>query len=124
MKRRAFALLDGLVLVLLIAGNAGLAWKTGWASVPDRLEVVSREGTIVLPLGPDRTIEAEGPLGVTVIEVGPGGARVRWSPCPNRLCVRAGEISRPGQVVACLPNRVALRILGTPSAEAPDAIAR
>jgi len=46
------------------------------------------------------------------VRLGPEGARVLESPCPLKLCVAAGLASRPGQVVACLPNRVALRVLG------------
>jgi hypothetical protein len=34
------------------------------------------------------------------------------SDCPDRICIRAGFISLPGQMAACLPNRLVMVILG------------
>jgi hypothetical protein len=33
--------------------------------------------------------------------------------CPDRVCVNTGWISRPGQVAACLPAGVVIKIIGT-----------
>jgi hypothetical protein len=88
--------------------------------------VISISGTSVVPLSPDRILEVPGPLGVTVIEVGPDGARFRSSPCPLQICVQTGEVTRPGGVAACLPNRVAIRLLSSRDGgeEQVDAIGR
>jgi hypothetical protein len=95
---------------------------------PVAVELRSDEGTRVLALGKRRTIEVRGPLGVTLVELDEAGARVISSPCPNRLCIRSGRVSRPGRVIACVPNRVALRLLDeneTPASRgAVDAITR
>lgn len=32
--------------------------------------------------------------------------------CPDQVCVRTGWISRPGQGIVCVPNRVAVEIDG------------
>jgi hypothetical protein len=66
----------------------------------------------VYPLGSDRTVTVSGPLGDTVVEIRGGQARVLSSPCAEKLCVRSGAIARPGQWVACLPNRVFLDVQG------------
>ncbi|PLX45879.1 MAG: hypothetical protein C0609_02045 [Deltaproteobacteria bacterium] len=59
------------------------------------------------------TIEAEGPLGVTRFEVdGDGRVSVIKAPCPNRLCVSMGPIAESGEVIVCVPNRVALEVAG------------
>jgi len=42
-----------------------------------------------------------------------GKARVTDSPCPDKTCVRTGWISRPGQAIVCLPNRIVVRIEGS-----------
>jgi len=34
------------------------------------------------------------------------------SDCPDQLCVRSGYLSVPGQLAACLPNRVSLSVTG------------
>ncbi len=31
--------------------------------------------------------------------------------CPDRLCVKAGWISKPGEIAVCLPNRTILKIV-------------
>lgn len=55
------------------------------------------------------------------LEVREGRIRVVESDCPQQICVTAGWIGRPGQVIACVPNKVLVTI---ESEEAPflDAI--
>jgi hypothetical protein len=62
------------------------------------------------PLDAVETIKIAGPLGDTVVELGGMGARVVSSPCANQICTAAGAIRRHGQWVACLPNRVMIRV--------------
>lgn len=122
MRRRAFTPLDGLLLAGLLAANAVFWFRTG-AEPAAGLEIVSAAGTRSEPLAGPRDLAVAGPLGATAVRVEPDGARVTDSPCPQRLCVAAGKISRPGEVVACLPNRIALRITGARAA-AVDAVGR
>lgn len=42
-----------------------------------------------------------------------GKARITASTCLDKTCVRTGWISRPGQSIVCLPNRLVVRIEGT-----------
>jgi hypothetical protein len=52
------------------------------------------------------------------------GAWVESSPCPEKLCIHQGKITRTGQTIACLPEKVLLTIT-TPGKEAEfDAIIR
>ena len=37
------------------------------------------------------------------------------SDCPDKTCVRSGYINRPGQIAACLPNRVSVAVVGGPA---------
>ncbi len=120
MTRRAWGPAD-IALVAALALGAVAALPGGGS--PAAVEVVSPGGAALWPLGTGRR-EVAGPLGVTVVEVGPRGGRVVASPCAGQVCVRAGEVTRPGQVVACLPNRVAVRLVGGASGEGVDAVAR
>jgi len=124
MRRRAITAADAVVVGCLFAANAAFGWKAGQAEKPTLLEVTSSGATSRLPLTPGRRIEVPGPLGITAVEVGPEGAAVRSSPCQNQICVRAGRITRPGEVVACVPNRVALRLAGEGDRSAVDAVSR
>ncbi len=44
------------------------------------------------------------------------------SDCKNRICVRQGRISRPGQSIICIPNRIVIEIKGGESGY--DAVTR
>jgi len=69
-----------------------------------------------VPLDADveRTIAVQGPLGVTRIEIRGSSARVVSSPCPDKICVRMGWLSRVGEYAACLPNRVVMTVETSP----------
>lgn len=57
-----------------------------------------------------RKIDVRGPQGRTGITVTADGAHVHSASCRHELCRKAGRASRPGDVIACAPNRVLLRI--------------
>ncbi len=63
--------------------------------------------------------------GQAVLEYGEG--MIRISPdkpdfCPQRICIRMGWISRPGQTIVCVPNRMVITVLGPETG--PDSIVR
>jgi len=68
----------------------------------------------IFPLDSERTVAVPGPLGDTVVQIRKGQVRVLSSPCPEKICVRSGAIARPGQWIACLPNRVFVEIQAGP----------
>ncbi|MCR5233499.1 MAG: NusG domain II-containing protein [Lachnospiraceae bacterium] len=50
--------------------------------------------------------------GINEMSISDGRVRMSGASCPDRLCIHQGSISRAGQSVVCLPNRVILRIDG------------
>ncbi len=71
------------------------------------------------PLQEDVTIE----IGDTNrIEIKNGTARMLWASCPDQVCVEHKEISRDGESIICLPNKVVISIVDGEEAET-DAIA-
>jgi hypothetical protein len=76
------------------------------------LSVRGDDGNWVYPAGRSERFEISGPLGITVVELRGGEARVLSSPCLNQTCVAAGTIRSRGQWIACLPNRVFLSMEG------------
>lgn len=104
---------DWLVLggaAVLCATLVPLAWRSGAAEKA----VVKRDGAVVaeLPLTHKRTLQVQGPLGVTLIEVQPGRARVAADPGPRQYCVRQGWLTRPNSIAICAPNHVSLALVG------------
>jgi hypothetical protein len=75
------------------------------------------------PLQEDRKISVTGPLGVTEVEIRDGRARVVSSPCPHKTCVRMGEIGSAGGLIACVPNKVVIKI-GRGEPDGLDAVSR
>jgi hypothetical protein len=66
----------------------------------------------VISLRIDQTIEVEGAIGKSVIEVKNGSARFLSSPCDAKLCIRSGWLKHAHELAACLPNGVTLYIMG------------
>ncbi|NPV53348.1 MAG: NusG domain II-containing protein [Firmicutes bacterium] len=48
--------------------------------------------------------------GYALLEMRDGKIRIAESNCPEQVCVRTGWISRPGQSIICVPNRVMVYI--------------
>jgi hypothetical protein len=63
----------------------------------------------------------EGPLGEAALVVRDGEATLRNAPCPLKICEAMGPISRSGEVILCLPNRIYIRVVGR---EEVDAVSR
>ena len=76
--------------------------------------VVEARGVEVhrLDLSMNREVHITGPLGETVVEVRGGRVRVKRSPCPHKICVHTGFKDANGDVIACIPNRIVVRIEG------------
>jgi hypothetical protein len=94
---------------LLVVGAFALYAYTGKGK--SSTVVIEASGKRYLyPLGQDRVVKVPGPIGETVVDIRDGRAFVEDSPCRDKLCVHMGSISKPGQWVACLPNKVMVSI--------------
>lgn len=76
--------------------------------------VVSSDDRIVFvaPLAKAQRVELNGPLGITVLQIEHGGARIISSPCTNKVCMHMGEARHSGDLLACVPNHLVVRIEG------------
>lgn len=56
-----------------------------------------------------------------------GAVQMESADCPDQLCVKQGTVSREGQMIVCLPNRVTIQICekrkNQQSGAVPDAVA-
>ena len=103
--------ISAIVLSLLVIGGFSVAAYSGRTA--SREVVIESSGTRwIYPLDVDRTERIPGPRGDTIIVIKDGTAFVQDSPCPDKLCVHMPAISQPGQWIACLPNRVFVRVQG------------
>lgn len=104
---------DVLVLVAGFAGWLALSISL-WQSGPAAQAQVRRDGILVAAyaLNEDRTVSIDGALGVTVIRIESGRARVVSDPGPRQYCVKQGWLTRPGEMALCAPNHVSLTLTG------------
>ena len=68
--------------------------------------VTAADATWLLRPEIDQVVEVTGPLGVNRVVVAGGRVAIESAPCKNQICVKTGRVARPGQWIACLPNRV------------------
>jgi hypothetical protein len=106
-------LLDIAAIVLSIAVVAAFSVHayTG-RGLGGQVTVEAAGGEFIYSLDQDRVVRVPGPLGDTILVIRGGAAWVEDSPCPDKICVAMGGISRPGEWIACLPNRVMVSVGG------------
>ncbi len=105
--------LDRLVILLLLVG--GTVGTVVVAARPaGETVVVEQEGRVLFraPLAQERSARLPGPLGESLLRIGDGSARLLESPCPHQVCIGMGGIRRAGELLACIPNRLLVRIEG------------
>ena len=108
--KRADLLLAAAVILAALAAWL-LLGRTGKAATV----TVSCNGETVAVLPLDRSARME--VNGVVIVVGGGAAYVERSTCPDQYCVKKGGISRSGETIICLPNRVTVTAL---TGDAPE----
>ncbi len=117
MRFRVLDLASILLSILVIAAFSAVAYGGNGKGSDVIIEASGKQW--IYPLDQNRVIPVAGPLGTTLVVIRDGKSFVQDSPCPDKLCVLAGSVSKPGQWIACLPNKVMVRI-GGKSAERID----
>lgn len=106
---------DRLLLLSLCLLALFLLLLRGLLSSPSggKRVVVSQDGAAVreYALSEDRTelITAPGG-GSNTLHIQGGSAWISGASCPDKLCEHSGKISRPGELIVCLPNRLIIQI--------------
>lgn len=77
-----------------------------------QVKITTEQGDFIYPLNKDKNLAFEGPVGTTSIKIFDSKVDVLQSPGRKQICVNAKYIEKNGQWLACLPNKVFLRILG------------
>jgi hypothetical protein len=73
---------------------------------------VDKINDFVYPLNQNREITVNGKLGEAKVVIRDGRVRILDSPCPLKICENKGWISKKGDCIICVPNRIVIRIEG------------
>lgn len=107
-------LLGDILIMIVGLMIVGYLFKSLWHQEPAaKLQIrLGDKIYATYSLAQNRTIDIQGPIGITRIVINNGKARFVNSPCPNQYCVHQGWLSHQGQAAICLPNQVSLELLG------------
>ena len=50
--------------------------------------------------------------GTNILVIENKEAYIKWANCPKQICVKDGKISRTGERITCLENRVIVEVVG------------
>jgi hypothetical protein len=84
----------------------------------DKTVNIRQDGKVVgtYPLNRDCEIDLDSSGRHNIIRIQNGTVCMEESSCKNQVCVDQGKISRVGQSIICLPNRVVVEITGNGNA--------
>lgn len=103
MKGKHLRIADMVLIAFIFAASVSmLLFSSSGASY---VQIETPDGIFRYTLSENRTIEAEGEIGITTIQIEDGSVRILSSPCDNKTCMR-GSISKYPQMLVCLPNRI------------------
>ena len=121
MKRKFFRRVDIVVITAVLALSAAGAWV--YSSRPamggESAEIYSDSLLVMtVDLADCPETEFASPTNENVVFRTSGDGRIRFerSDCPDKVCVNSGWHWRSGEIAACLPNGVVLKIV-SPDAE-------
>ncbi len=113
------------VLAALTALSYGWAWNGSQEAGSQAVIFVGEKKVGVYPLDQPRTIKLQGTQGEATLEIKDGKIRMLSSPCRQHICLQMGWAGHNGELIACLPNKILVKVSGGPEPEQElDALAR
>ncbi len=118
MKKNDVILIAGLLLAAL-AAFGGISWylSAGTQKAEAVVEVDGQEKGRY-PLDQDTSVEIQLEDGsYNLLEIKDGRADITEASCPDKICVDHRPVSRRGESLVCLPNKVVVEIENGQEAE-------
>ena len=77
-----------------------------------KLEVISPFERKFFLLNYKKKVKIRGEKGFLIFEIKMGKVRVIKSTCQNKICIKTGWISKVGESIVCVPNKIIIKIIG------------
>ena len=105
-------LADVILIASLLVLSLSVFLITSLSRDEGAVAVVSVDGAVVAeyPLSRDGEYSLNG--GTNILVIKNGKAYIGWADCPRQICVKDGSISRTGERITCLENRVIIEVFG------------
>jgi len=106
-----------ILFFLLIALTGWLLQNYIWPDVEDKIAIIEIDGQVYQEIPIDTSDIQELIIDLPEdnqihIVVEKDSIHVEDASCPDKVCIRTGAISKPGQNIVCLPNKVVVFIAG------------
>lgn len=115
------------IIALLVLSAAGLLYLFVFRSGGDTIKVtVNGELYGVYSLSKNCTediLTGENKSHLNRLVISGGKAYMETADCPDGICVAHRPISRDGESIVCLPNRVVVTVITDGEEDAPDIVA-
>lgn len=119
-KKRDFIIIAALAVAALLIYllSSGALGKAGvFAEIYYRSELVK---TVALTEGREERFSLEQEPQVVFHLYEDGAIAFEASDCPDKICIRSGKLKNAGQMAACLPNEIVVRIVSAGASDEPD----
>ena len=82
-------------------------------NTPGSMISVEKNGKVIgtYSLEVDNRIPIEDDKGTNLLVIESGKAHMEEASCPDHLCIIQGEISKVGETIVCLPNKVVVTVI-------------
>ena len=111
LNRKIWAILTGVILLVGIVGTAFIYFPK---DKPETVEIY-KDGTLIkiLPLDSEYTeIPVIDGDKENIVVISNEKASMKYANCPDKLCVKQGEVGRSNTPIVCLPNKVVVKLIG------------
>ena len=75
-------------------------------------------------LNENQTIEIKSDNGINKIKIENGSVSVDYANCPDKFCVKNKAISKSGETIICLPNKLTIEIVGDKNSSDIDVVVK
>ena len=69
----------------------------------------------LMQINGEKTVDIKTEFGHNTVIITSDGAYVSFADCPDKIDVKSGKITKPGQIIICIPNRLSVQVLGNKS---------
>ena len=101
-----------LILIAVVLAVACMLFFFDYFSANGKTAVVTVDGEEITVINLETAENEIFTAGNVTVEVKDGTIRIIDSNCPDKTCVKTGELSKSGDASVCVPNRVAVEING------------